>query len=66
MAGTDRWWQGQTEAQAIDRVHRIGQTRPVKVFQFVCTDTIEDRVIEIQDKKNVLINECEFCLGMTR
>ncbi|KAN0061386.1 hypothetical protein ACQY0O_006233 [Thecaphora frezii] len=51
----DPWWQGQIEAQAIDRVHRIGQIRPVKVFQFVCNNTVEQRVLEIQAEKEELI-----------
>ncbi|SPO40767.1 uncharacterized protein PSFLO_06249 [Pseudozyma flocculosa] len=51
----DPWWQGQIEAQAIDRVHRIGQRRDVKVFQFVCTNTVEERVMEIQGEKEDLI-----------
>nr|GEZ43681.1 helicase-like transcription factor CHR28 isoform X2 [Tanacetum cinerariifolium] len=40
----DLWWNPTTEDQAIDRAHRIGQTRPVTVFWF--TDTIEDRILK--------------------
>lgn len=41
----DPWWQASIEAQAVDRVYRIGQTRPVKVFQLVAKDTVEDKVL---------------------
>ncbi|KAJ7638290.1 SNF2 family N-terminal domain-containing protein [Roridomyces roridus] len=39
----DPWWQPSTERQAIDRVNRIGQTRPVEVLRLVATDTIEEK-----------------------
>jgi len=45
---TDLWWNVGAEEQAIDRVHRIGQTRPVKVVRYMCRDTIEGRILEIQ------------------
>ncbi|GAA5983297.1 hypothetical protein JCM10908_000229 [Rhodotorula pacifica] len=51
----DPWWQPAIEAQAIDRVNRIGQTKPVRVFQIVAKHTVEDRVLAIQAKKEAVI-----------
>jgi SNF2 family DNA or RNA helicase len=53
----DRWWNPAVEDQAINRVHRIGQTEPVFVTRFVATETIEDRIIEVLDRKRALMNE---------
>jgi len=50
----DPWWQSSLESQAIDRTHRIGQTRNVKVFQIICEHTVEARVLEIQQTKEGL------------
>lgn len=47
----DPWWNPATEAQAVDRAHRIGQTRPVMVYRMVARDTIEERVVELQPRK---------------
>jgi SNF2 family DNA or RNA helicase len=44
----DLWWNPTTEDQAIDRAHRIGQTRPVKVVRFTVKDTVEDRILALQ------------------
>ena len=50
----DRWWNPAVEAQATDRVHRIGQTRPVTVHQLVTAGTIEDRIAELLEQKKAL------------
>jgi len=47
----DLWWNVSVEEQAIDRVHRIGQRRPVKVVRYVCKGTVEERILEVQDRK---------------
>ncbi|MFE7505103.1 SNF2-related protein [Promicromonospora sp. NPDC057488] len=47
----DPWWNPATEAQAIDRTHRIGQTRNVMVFRLVSEDTIEDKVMALKERK---------------
>lgn len=44
----DLWWNPTTEDQAIDRAHRIGQTRPVTVTRITIKDTVEDRILELQ------------------
>ena len=65
----DPWWNPQVEAQAIDRgliilyyisfnlVYRVGQTRPVEVLRFVISDSAEDRVLELQQKKKELLEQ---------
>ena len=50
----DPWWNPATEAQAVDRVHRIGQTRKVMVYRFVAKDTIEERVMALKARKSQL------------
>lgn len=44
----DSDWNPQVDLQAMDRVHRIGQTRPVLIYRFICENTIEEKVIERQ------------------
>lgn len=53
----DPWWNYAAEAQASDRAHRIGQIRHVKVIKLIGEDTIEQRVIELQNKKKDLIKD---------
>ncbi|RMJ26203.1 hypothetical protein PHISP_02946 [Aspergillus sp. HF37] len=47
----DPWWSFATEAQAIDRVHRMGQLRDVSVTRFVVRDSIEGRMLRVQERK---------------
>lgn len=47
----DPWWSFAIEAQAIDRVHRMGQLRDVAVTRFVVKDSIEERILRVQDRK---------------
>ncbi|GAB2986012.1 DEAD/DEAH box helicase [Nocardioides montaniterrae] len=47
----DPWWNPAAEAQAVDRAHRIGQTRNVMVYRLVATDTIEEKVMALKAKK---------------
>jgi hypothetical protein len=51
----DPWWNPAAENQATDRVHRIGQTKPVFVHKLVCRGTIEDRILELQKHKAALV-----------
>ncbi len=53
----DRWWNPASEAQADDRSHRIGQTRGVSVYKYVCEDTIEERIHDILLAKRALFDE---------
>ena len=50
----DRWWNPAVETQAEDRAHRIGQTRPVQTFSYLCPNTIEARIAKILAEKRVL------------
>ncbi|WMV38999.1 hypothetical protein MTR67_032384 [Solanum verrucosum] len=50
----DPWWNPAVEQQAQDRVHRIGQYKPVKIVRFVIENTIEERILELQEKKKLL------------
>lgn len=50
----DPWWNPATEDQAMDRVHRLGQDRPVTVVRFVCKDTIDEKMMELQQRKREL------------
>ncbi|KAI1459303.1 SNF2 family N-terminal domain-containing protein [Annulohypoxylon moriforme] len=52
----DSWWAPAIEDQAIDRVHRLGQTRPTTVWKLVMDGSVEERVLGIQAKKRHLVN----------
>ena len=52
----DPWWNPSVEWQSGDRVHRIGQYRPVKITRFCIEDSIESRIIELQEKKATMVN----------
>lgn len=51
------WWNPAVEEQAMDRVHRIGQTRDVKVVKMVAKDSIDERILLLQEKKQKLAKE---------
>lgn len=50
----DPWWNPAVEAQAIDRAHRVGQTRQVFAYRLICQDTVEEKILELQSKKREL------------
>ncbi|MEZ4654976.1 MAG: DEAD/DEAH box helicase [Candidatus Eisenbacteria bacterium] len=50
----DPWWNPAVEAQAIDRAHRIGQTKPVLAYRVVAHRTVEERILELQASKRAL------------
>lgn len=52
----DPWWNPAVEAQAIDRAHRIGQERHVFAYRLIAGDTVEEKILELQDKKRDLAN----------
>ncbi len=52
----DPWWNPATEAQAIDRTHRIGQTRPVNVYRMIARETIEEKVAALARRKAALFS----------
>ncbi|WP_420317396.1 SNF2-related protein [Ekhidna sp.] len=53
----DPWWNPAVEAQAIDRAHRIGQTKKVFAYKFVSKDTIEEKIIKLQEHKQKLASD---------
>ncbi len=50
----DPWWNPAVEAQAIDRAHRIGQTRPVFAYRLIARNTVEEKILELQKSKRDL------------
>jgi SNF2 family DNA or RNA helicase len=63
----DPWWNPATESQAIDRTHRIGQTRPVFAYRLIAEDTVEEKILLLQDKKreiaDAIISENNSLVG---
>jgi hypothetical protein len=53
----DPWWNPAVEQQAIDRTHRIGQTKNIFAYRMICKDTIEDKIMQLQEKKRILAKE---------
>lgn len=53
----DSWWAPAIEDQAVDRVHRLGQTRPTTVWRLVMEGTVEERVLDIQAEKRQLVGK---------
>ncbi len=51
----DPWWNPAVEAQATDRAHRIGQTRVVTSYKLICSGTVEEKVLQLQDTKRKLL-----------
>ena len=49
----DPWWNPAVEDQAADRAHRLGQTRPVLVYRLVAQDTVEERILALQERKRI-------------
>ncbi|TKW26616.1 hypothetical protein SEVIR_3G202000v4 [Setaria viridis] len=52
----DLWWNPYAEDQAVDRAHRIGQTRPVTVSRLTVKDTVEDRILALQEEKRAMVS----------
>jgi non-specific serine/threonine protein kinase len=53
----DPWWNPAVEQQAIDRTHRIGQTKNILAYRMICKDTIEDKILQLQEKKRILAKD---------
>ncbi len=53
----DPWWNPAVEQQAIDRTHRIGQTKNIFAYRMICIDTIEDKILQLQERKRALAKE---------
>ena len=52
----DPWWNPAVEAQATDRAHRIGQTRVVTAYKLITRDTVEEKILQLQEKKRAAID----------
>ena len=50
----DPWWNLAAQDQATDRAHRIGQEREVSVFKLIAKDTVEERIVQMQERKRDL------------
>jgi non-specific serine/threonine protein kinase len=67
----DPWWNPAVEMQASDRAHRIGQTRPVFIYKIIARDTVEEKILQLQEKKRALVKsiiatESSFFKSLTR
>lgn len=67
----DPWWNPAVEMQASDRAHRIGQDKPVFVYKIIARDTVEEKILQLQDKKralvqNLIATESSFFKSLTR
>ncbi|KAG9034356.1 DNA repair protein rad16 [Tulasnella sp. JGI-2019a] len=52
----DSWWNPSVEFQAMDRIHRLGQHRPVQAIKLVIEDSIESRIVQLQEKKTAMVD----------
>ena len=67
----DPWWNPAAEQQAIDRAHRIGQKRKVFAYKMICKDSVEEKILKLQEKKQMLADdliqeESGFVKNLTR
>jgi len=53
----DPWWNPAVEQQAIDRTHRIGQTKNIFAYRLICKDTLEEKMLQLQERKRNLAND---------
>jgi non-specific serine/threonine protein kinase len=67
----DPWWNPAVEMQASDRAHRIGQDKPVFVYKIIARATVEEKILQLQEKKralvkNIISNEASFFKSLTK
>lgn len=53
----DPWWNPAVEQQAIDRTHRIGQTKNIFAYRLICKDSVEEKIMLLKEKKNLLVKD---------
>ncbi|KAL6898334.1 SNF2 family N-terminal domain-containing protein [Trichoderma evansii] len=63
---SDSWWAPAIEDQAVDRVHRLGQTRETKIWRLIMEGTVEERVLDVQQEKRDLVNKAFQEKGTTK
>lgn len=66
----DPWWNPAVEMQASDRTHRIGQDKPVFIYKIIARDTVEEKILQLQEKKralvkNIITTEAGFFKSLT-
>ncbi|MBC7226518.1 MAG: SNF2 helicase associated domain-containing protein [Thermoflexales bacterium] len=67
----DPWWNPAVEMQAADRAHRIGQEKPVFIYKLIARDTVEEKMLQLQEKKRglveqLIVTEESFFKSLTR
>ena len=67
----DPWWNPAVEMQASDRAHRIGQDKPVFIYKIIARDTVEEKILQLQEKKrmlvkNIIATESGFFKSLTK
>jgi SNF2 family DNA or RNA helicase len=67
----DPWWNPAVEQQAIDRTHRIGQEKKVFAYRMICRDTVEEKILQLQERKkslasDLIADEAGFVKTLTR
>jgi len=67
----DPWWNPAIERQAIDRTHRIGQTKPVTAYRLVTLGSVEEKIQSLQQRKqaladSVVATDAAFAKSLTR
>ncbi len=53
----DPWWNPAVEQQAIDRTHRIGQTKKIFAYRMICKDSIEEKILQLQERKKLVAED---------
>ncbi|MEJ7618359.1 MAG: DEAD/DEAH box helicase [Pyrinomonadaceae bacterium] len=53
----DPWWNPAVEMQATDRTHRIGQAKPVFVYKLIVRDSVEEKIVQLQERKRALVKQ---------
>jgi non-specific serine/threonine protein kinase len=53
----DPWWNPAVEMQAADRTHRIGQEKPVFIYKFIARETVEEKILQLQERKKELVEQ---------
>jgi non-specific serine/threonine protein kinase len=67
----DPWWNPAVEMQATDRTHRIGQDKPVFIYKLIARDSVEEKIVQLQDRKRALVSslittDTSFFKSLTR
>jgi non-specific serine/threonine protein kinase len=53
----DPWWNPAVEQQATDRAHRIGQDKPVFIYKFITKDSVEEKILQLQERKKLVVEQ---------